>query len=157
MKIPRVYVDSSVLGGCLDREFATWSNRLLTDFQRGRLIPVVSEVVAAEMADAPLEVQTIYAALIAEHPDVLPVDEEALALAEYYQQRSILTPKFYNDRLHIAIATLANVDILVSWNFRHIVHFDKIRLFNAVNLEHGYKPPQIFSPREVVSYDENES
>jgi len=47
----------------------------------------------------------------------------------------------------------ANVDVLVSWNFRHIVHFDKIRLFNAVNLELGYKQLQIFSPREVASHE----
>lgn len=47
---------------------------------------------------------------------------------------------FYTDGLHIAIATAAEVDVLVSWNFKHIVHFNKIRLFNAVNLELGYKP-----------------
>jgi hypothetical protein len=65
-----------------------------------------------------------------------------------------LTAKFYNDGLHIVLATVAEVDLLVSWNFKHIVHFDKIRRFNAVNLERGYKPLQIFSPREVVSYDD---
>ena len=78
----------------------------------------------------------------------------ALDLADSYQRRGILTAKFYNDGLHIALATVADVDLLVSWNFKHIVHFDKIRRFNAVNLERGYKPLQIFSPREVVSYDD---
>jgi len=58
-----------------------------------------------------------------------------------------------NDMLHIALATIAEVDVLVSWNFRHIVRLDKILLFNAVNLEQGYKPLTIFSPREVVSHD----
>ena len=47
-------------------------------------------------------------------------------------------------------ASVAEADLLVSWNFRHIVHFDKIRLFNSVNLELGYKPLQIYSPREVT-------
>lgn len=155
MRVPRVYVDSSVLGGCLDPEFSLWSNRLLADFSAGRLKPVVSDVVAAEMVDAPHAVQVIYALLVTEHAEVLPIVEEALDLAELYQERKILTSKFYNDGLHIALATLANVDILVSWNFRHIVHFDKIRLFNAVNLEYGYKSLQIFSPREVASYDDN--
>ena len=65
---------------------------------------------------------------------------------------AILTPKFYDDATHIALATLADVDPLVSWNFRHIVHYDKIRLFNAVNLERGYKPIQIYSPREVTHH-----
>lgn len=48
---------------------------------------------------------------------------------------------------------MAEVDVLVSWNFRDVVHFDKIRLFNAVNLELGYKMLQIYSPREVTSYE----
>jgi hypothetical protein len=86
-------------------------------------------------------------------------NEAVLDLADVYQQRGILTPKFYNDGVHVALATIAEVDILVSWNFKHIVHFDKIRLFNAINLERGYKPLQIYSPREVMSYgtDEDES
>ena len=45
---------------------------------------------------------------------------------------------------------------LVSWNFRHIVRLDKIRLFNAVNIEQGYKPISIYSPREVISYGQEE-
>ena len=82
---------------------------------------------------------------------------EAMELAEHYQERSILTRKFYHDGLHIALATIAAVDLLVSWNFRHIVRFEKIRLFNAVNVEHGYKELQIYSPREVTNYgDERE-
>ncbi len=56
----------------------------------------------------------------------------------------------------IALATTADVDVLVSWNFRHIVHFDKIRQFNAANLERGYKPIDIYSPREVTNYGEGE-
>ena len=49
------------------------------------------------------------------------------------------------------MATVADVDVIVSWNFKHIVHFDKIRLFNAVNIEQGYKPMNIYSPREVAT------
>ena len=51
-----------------------------------------------------------------------------------------------------AIATVAEVDVVVSWNFRHIVRLDKLRLFNGVNLELGYKPLTIYSPREVATY-----
>ena len=60
--------------------------------------------------------------------------------------------RFYNDMLHIALATVAEVDVLVSWNFSHIVRLDKIRLFNAVNLAQGYKSLAIYSPREVMSH-----
>ena len=50
----------------------------------------------------------------------------------------------------MALATIAKADMIVSWNFRHIVHYDKIRGFNAVNLREGYLPIDIRSPLEVV-------
>jgi len=128
----------------------------MQDFRLGRLKPVVSVVVAAEINRAPDYVQDLYADLLMLHPESLPTTEPALELADRYQQRGILTPKFYDDGLHIALATTADVDVLVSWNFKHIVHLDKIRLFNAVNLEYGYKPLTIYSPREVASYDDTE-
>ncbi|MCS6938161.1 MAG: hypothetical protein NZM94_02765 [Roseiflexus sp.] len=154
MKVPRVYIDTSVLGGCFDAEFAPWSNGLMRDIRRGLFVPVLSEIVTVEVANAPVNVQTLYAELVSGSAEVLTVNRSALELAEAYQQRGILTPKFYNDGVHIALATVSDVDLLVSWNFKHVVHYDKIRKFNAVNLEWGYKPLQIFSPREVVSYDE---
>jgi len=82
------------------------------------------------------------------------LDAETAELAEAYQNRGIISPKYHDDGTHIALATSAEVDLLVSWNFKHIVHFEKIRLFNAVNLERGYKSLQIYSPREVTHYEE---
>ena len=72
--------------------------------------------------------------------ELLRIDQEAFDLAGEYSQHGILPPRFRNDLLHIAIATVANVDVLVSWNFKHIVRLEKIRLYSAVNLEAGYKP-----------------
>ena len=155
MKVQHIYIDTSVFGGCFDVEFAPWSQALMQDFRQQRLIPVISDVVAAEIADAPADVQILYTEIQAFAPEVIGVSPEALALADAYQQRGILTPKFYDDGLHIALATIADVDVLVSWNFKHIVHYQKIRLFSAVNLERGYKPLIIYSPREVATYDEN--
>ena len=71
------------------------------------------------------------------------------------KERSILNQRFMNDMLHIALATIAEVDVFVSWNFKHIVRLDKIRLFNSVNLEQGYKMLNIYSPREVIGYDQD--
>jgi len=156
MKIQRIYIDTSVIGGCFDDEFAEWSNGLVADFRTGIFLPLLSEVVAAEIADAPETVQSVYAELVSLNAEVLTIEESALGLAEEYQKRGILTPNFYDDGLHIAVATVAEADLLVSWNFKHIVRFDKIRLFNAVNIEFGYKPLQIFSPREVTTYGQEE-
>ena len=68
--------------------------------------------------------------------------------------RRILGEKFENDMLHIAIATVNQVDILVSWNFKHIVRFDMIKKFNSINEKAGYKSIAIYSPREVTNYGE---
>jgi hypothetical protein len=152
MRAQRIYIDTSVIGGCFDAEFSLWSNGLFKDFRLGNYRPVVSEVVAAEVDDAPAPVRERYAELLGLGAEVLEVDEAVLQLAGVYQHRKILTPKFFDDGVHIALATSAEVDLLVSWNFKHIVHFDKIRLFNSVNLELGYKPLQIYSPREVTHY-----
>lgn len=145
-------MDTSVIGGCFDAEFATWSRGLIDDFRKGRFVALISEVVSSELEDAPENVQRVYAELLNLNPEIVSPSPEAIQLAGIYQERRILTPKFYDDGLHIALATISEADILVSWNFKHIVHFDKIRLFNAVNLEMGYKPLQIYSPREVTTY-----
>lgn len=152
MKIQRIYVDTSVIGGCFDPEFAEWSNGLMQDFRDGRFTPLLSQVTATEIQAAPEAVQIIYAELVTLNAEVVTVNESALELADEYQKRNILTAKFYADGLHIALATITEADLLVSWNFKHIVRFDKIRLFSAVNLEYGYKALQIYSPREVTTY-----
>jgi hypothetical protein len=156
MKAQRVYIDTSVLGGCFDPEFAQWSNALIADFRANRFKPVISDIIAAEIADAPAEIRDLFTDLMAFRPEMITTTAEALALADAYQQHGILTPKFYADGIHIALATIAEVDLLVSWNFKHIVRYDKIRLFTAVNLERGYKLLAIYSPREVASDEEDD-
>jgi hypothetical protein len=155
MKIQRVYVDTSVIGGCFDPEFELWSNGLFKDFALGVFKPVTSDLVAAEVADAPRIVIEKYEELFTFSPELLEVTGQAIELASIYQSRGILTPNFFNDGLHIALATISQVDVMVSWNFKHIVHLNKIRLFNAVNLEQGYRAVEIYSPREVTTYDAN--
>jgi len=54
------------------------------------------------------------------------------------------------DAQHIAIASVERVDVLVSWNFQHIVNLDRIHAFNSVNLKLGYLMLEIRSPREVI-------
>lgn len=156
MKIPRVYIDTSVIGGCFDVEFAPWSNGRVQDIRHGHFRPVLSEVVAGEIHSAPELVRIQYAELLRLGAEFLSISDEVLDLAAVYEARGILAPRFRNDMLHIALATVADVDVLVSWNFRHVVRLEKIRLFNAVNLEHGYKPIQIYSPREVTTHESDE-
>lgn len=152
MKITRIYVDTSVIGGCCDFEFKKWSVGLLSDFRRGVFSLVLSSLTDAEIRDAPDEVKKVYKKFRDCEHEFLDLDAESIELAETYIDRGILSSNYRDDARHIAMATVTDVDILVSWNFRHIVHFDKIRQFNAVNLEKGYKTISIYSPMEVTTY-----
>lgn len=78
--------------------------------------------------------------------------ERCLKLRDY-EKHEIIPAKFRNDMLHIALATIADADILVSWNFKHLVRYDKIQQFNALNIENGYRAVAIYFPREVTYYE----
>ena len=152
MKKLRIYVDSSVIGGCFDPEFEKWSNGLFRDFHVGTFLPVISDIVDAEMRAAPPNVAGKYAELLGLEPERIKLSDDAIALASVYIRENIVSQKYQDDALHIAHATIAQVDILVSWNFKHIVNYGKIRQFNSVNLRQGYNTIQIYSPREVTNY-----
>ncbi|MFH1730111.1 MAG: type II toxin-antitoxin system VapC family toxin [Planctomycetota bacterium] len=152
MKVLRVYLDTSVIGGCCDPEFRVWSNGLLSDFEMGLFKPVLSELATAELESAPADVLGKLAALLDCDPELVGITPEVEALASAYLARGILRESFADDARHIACATVAEVDVLVSWNFKHVVHLEKMRLFNGVNMEQGYKPIQILSPREVTQH-----
>lgn len=61
----------------------------------------------------------------------------------------------YSDAQHIAIATTLKVDSLVSWNFKHMVNFFRIRQYNSINLKFGYSTIDIRTPKEVIYEDKN--
>jgi len=150
MKVTRVYLDTSTIGGCFDHEFAPWSKGLIEDFAAGRYLPVISYALAAELARAPERVREVYQRILAQPHEYVDESEESAALQRAYAERKILPGRFKNDLAHVALATVSGADVLASWNFKHIVRFDKIRRFNAVNLELGYRPIAIHSPRELT-------
>ena len=84
------------------------------------------------------------------------ITAEATRLQAAYLSASILTDKSSDDALHVAIATVSECSIIVSWNFKHIVHFDKIPLYNAVNRQNGFPEIAIYSPREVIEYEDED-
>jgi len=153
MKKRAIYVDTSVIGGCCDPEFQEWSYGLLRDFQAKKFKLLLSELIDAEIENAPEEVRKVYAEFRQCADRIISLTPEAIELVEAYLKRRILTRNYRDDARHIAIATAEGADVVVSWNFKHIVHFEKIQMFNAVNIEMGYKPIAIYSPREVTTYD----
>ena len=80
----------------------------------------------------------------------IPLSDEIERLRDAYVAAGVVGPASRRDAEHIAAATVADVDLVVSWNFKHIVHYEKISGYQGVNLLHGYKAIRIFSPLEVV-------
>jgi hypothetical protein len=148
-----VYADSSVIGGCEDAEFRAESLALWQQFVDGVHTLVLSEHTLRELAGAPAAVRARLAQLPETDVVMLPDSDEAYELAEAYLQRGVVGRGSYADALHIALATVGRADVLVSWNFKHMVNLNRIRLVHSVNVERGYSLLEIRSPKEVLSYE----
>jgi len=149
----RIYADTSVFGGVFDSEFEQPSKAFFNAVKQGRFVLVSSELVRQEIYAGPKRVQALFS-------DILPIVEiaevtaEALKLQQAYARAGILSEKHSTDALHVALATVSQVSLIVSWNFKHIVNFQKIPMYNAVNTLHGYREIAIYSPLEVIEYED---
>lgn len=150
MKRLRIYIDTSVVGGCFDAKFQAPSNALFEMARRGEIGLLVSETLVEELAAAPEEVQEVLSSVHPDNVEEVSCQQEAQTLSEAYLAAGVVSASSKNDARYVAIATVARADLIVSWNFRHIVHIEKIRGFNSVNMRQGYAPIDIRSPLEVV-------
>lgn len=150
MKKLRVYLDTSVIGGCFDKEFAHHSNALFEKIKKGEIIAVISDITAEELSKAPAFVQENFTNLPVEFIEKVDTNQEVIDLANCYMENEAVPGNFRNDALHIAIGTVHAVDAILSWNFKHIVNLRRIRKFNSINLNEGYSLIEIRSPREVI-------
>ena len=155
MKKMLIYVDASVVGGCDDVEFADDSLALWRLFIRGRYVMALSEHTLRELTGAPEQVRGRPSEIPQQHRVFLADSDEAYGLAEAYLEHRIVGPGSRADCLHVALAEVSECDVLVSWNFKHIVNLGRIRLFNAVSLEKGYRPIEIRSPKEMQLDEED--
>ena len=146
----RIYIDTSVIGGCFDKPFEYWSNLLMNEFINGEKIAVISRVTVDEVNQAPINVIQKLEEIPTESLEPLMISDEARILAEHYISNKVVTRKFYEDALHIALATIAEVDVLVSWNFKHIVNLGRICKYNGINKFYGYGELEIRTPMEVL-------
>jgi hypothetical protein len=154
MKKMHIYVDTSVIGGCEDEEFSAVTHQLWSKFQTGECMLVISDLTLQELDGAPPSVRRHLEDIPAAHQRQVRLSAEAKELADAYVVHGVVGLGSLADALHVAVATVSGVDVLVSWNFRHIVNLGRIRLFNAVNLEQGYGLIEIRTPKEVL-YEES--
>lgn len=146
----RIYIDTSVIGGCEDNEFKKWSVQLFDEFKQGLRIAVVSDLTRRELEEAPDNVKRVLNSLPSASIENVFLTKEAEILAQSYIENSVVGAKHLIDAQHIAIASVERVNVLVSWNFQQIVNLDRIRAFNSVNLKLGYPLLEIRSPMEVI-------
>jgi predicted nucleic acid-binding protein len=150
-----IYVDTSVIGGCEDEEFSAVTRRLWAKFRTGEYVLVISDLTLQEVEGAPQGVRRHLENIPASHQIQVRLNAEAQELADAYVAHGVVGPGSLIDALHVAVATVSSVDVLVSWNFKHIVNLGRIRLFNAVNLEQGYGLIEIRTPKEVLYEEED--
>ncbi|WP_421876310.1 hypothetical protein [Marinoscillum sp.] len=151
--IKSAYLDTSVFGGYFDDEF---SDNTIPFFERiidERIQIFVSRLLIAELAGAPDEVRELLNQIPREQQVFVELTEEARKLANKYIDENVVGRTSRADCQHIAIATLAKADVLVSWNFKHIVNLDRIRGYNGINLLMGYNTIEIRTPKEIERYD----
>lgn len=149
----RFYFDTLVFGGVFDIEFEQDSIQLFEKVKLGQIICVYSDLTEIELIEAPEKVKFFFKDLKKEHLEILTVNDEAIDLARKYIEEGVVGETSFDDCVHIALPTIYRVDILVSWNFKHIVNIYRIRGYNSVNLSCGYQTLEIRSPRDIVSYE----
>jgi predicted nucleic acid-binding protein len=148
----RLYLGTSIFGGYFENEFSEWTVKLIKRILNGEEIAVISDITLRELEKAPEVIRKLSERVMKVNAELVQLTEEAEKLALTYISEKVVTMKYFADAVHIAIATINKVDVLVSWNFQHIVNLKRIRLYNSVNLKSGYSLLEIRSPMEMI-YD----
>lgn len=151
----RIYIDTSVIGGYYDEEFEDATKKFFTRIENKDFIVYFSEVNETELVLAPQEVKEVKDKIPVDCLKYLEIDDEVNNLAQTYIKEKALGKSSENDAYHIAFASVHRLDCLISWNFKHIVNFDKIKMFHSINIRLGYPTIDIRSPLEFLTDDNN--
>jgi predicted nucleic acid-binding protein len=149
----RVYADTSVFGGVYDEEFSTASRTFFEQVRDGRFALVTSATVRGELESGPAMVRKLFDD-VSRLATTAGVSDDVIRLRDSYLGTGIVSERYSDDALHVALASVSGCAALVSWNFQHIVHFERIPLYNAVNEVNGFQRIAICSPLEVISYED---
>jgi predicted nucleic acid-binding protein len=149
-RVARIYLDTSVFGGYYDADFEEDTQLLFEKIILGQFQVIYSNTTEDELLGAPKRVQELLPSLPLALKTRVELTEEAVQLADTYLAENVVGKTSRSDCFHIAMATINEVDILVSWNFKHIVNVKRIRGYNAVNMKLGYKIIDIRSPKEII-------
>ncbi len=150
----RFYFDTSVFGGVFDEEFEETTLQLFERVKLGKIIYVYSDLTETELTKVPDNVRKYIKSLPSSGMEKVEVNSDILTLATRYIEEKVVGQTSFDDCIHIATATILKVDILVSWNFKHIVNVYRIRGYNSVNIRMNYWSLEIRSPKEIIKYED---
>lgn len=151
--IKNIYIDTSVFGGYFDEEFKEYSVKFFEKLMEFNCTILLSDVAIDELTDAPQRVKDLVNLIPKENIEKVFLDNNSKGLALKYIEENVVGETSLADYFHIAIATVQKADLLVSWNFKHIVNVNRIRGYNGVNLMNGYPILEIRNPREIFDYE----
>jgi predicted nucleic acid-binding protein len=147
----KFYLDTSVFGGFFDKEFQEPTRKLFKFIKDNNVKLLYSDVIEEELELAPQAVKLVASQLLINSLYIARTDEMT-NLSQVYLKEGALTAKSANDALHIAIATISGATAVISWNFKHMVNFIRIRQYNSINLREGYGLINIHTPQEIPEY-----
>lgn len=148
----RIYIDTSVVGGYFDEEFSDATIRLFERLENKEIVFVISDLLELELIGAPQNVRELLYNFSADKFERIQLTDDAIQLADTYITEKVVGKTSLEDCRHIALATINKVDVLASWNFKHIVNLDRIKGYNSVNYRLGYAMIEIRSPKDLVNY-----
>ena len=129
--------------------------RFFEDVRKGNYEMFISEMVIAEICDAPAKKREMLLDVIDfAGPEELKINDEVRTLTDEYLELRIIPDKYERDLIHIAVATVFEMDVLISWNLKHIVKMKTQTMVNGVNAVHGYRKLEIVTPEEVLEIED---
>ena len=145
----KVYIETSVISGYGRKRFHDDLMKFFDLIREGVFIPIISEHTLSELEDDETPIEVIENLNTIEYKQFATTDE-MMNLYSKYMKKRIIDENFKSDALHVAIATVLKVDVLVSWNLKHITNEITIPLFNKVNISEGYTTLKIKKPEEIM-------
>jgi predicted nucleic acid-binding protein len=152
-KIKRVYVDNSVVSGMFDDhlpERVEQTGRFWQAVIDGTIRIIVSDVLEGEAKRAPQNVRDFFGGLPESQIEQIESTTESNRLAAEYVGAKVISKNHLNDCKHVAIATIAHADAVVSWNCEDMVNPHRIPQYNEVNVTEGYPEIKIITPHDFM-------
>ena len=160
MRIPTIYLETTIFNFPFADDapyFQADTLQLFAEIKAGKFQPFTSTYVTQELENTKdiEKLQKMKALITGYGIKVIPASEEIIRLADVYKSAGVIPEKYSTDALHIAAATVAGIDYIISLNFRHIVKHKTIIETEIINAREGFKRVFIHTPAEVIDYDEN--